>query len=288
MPEALAESKSYLFGGPPTKSLTREGACGILYLKLTSGLGSSHPDSEGSAVARQAKTRAPASEPAPRGGGEIRWVRLPRQDRSRRTLARILDAAEEAISERGAEATNIADITKRARCSTGLFYTRFRDKDELLRCLYERTIGEARATARAVLAPARWTGISPADGIERLARAAVAIYGQRKGILFAFQLQARHDRYLARQIAAWFDELAGLVEGLIESRLDRRVVAAPGATARFAILVVLGLLNQLAWFERVLPARARPEPDDVAREVAGMLAGYFGVTGRMRPARRRS
>ncbi len=70
-------------------------------------------------------------------------VREPLQDRSRRTLKRILDAALHLLEREGPAALTVTGITKRARTSVGSFYARFQGKDDLLRYMGERSLEEA-------------------------------------------------------------------------------------------------------------------------------------------------
>lgn len=62
----------------------------------------------------------------------------PQQSRSRRTLERLVDAAEALFAERGYDGASIGDIVARARCSVGAFYARFRDKESLFLHIHDR------------------------------------------------------------------------------------------------------------------------------------------------------
>ena len=73
-------------------------------------------------------------------------VRSPQQDRSRRTLARLEDAALEILEIEGPEALTLTGLTRAARTSVGSFYARFDGKDELLRYLGERSLEAALAS----------------------------------------------------------------------------------------------------------------------------------------------
>lgn len=70
-------------------------------------------------------------------------LREPRQDRSRRTLRRILEAGLYLLEHEGPEALTITEITKRSRTSVGSFYARFNGKNGLLRYMGERSLNEA-------------------------------------------------------------------------------------------------------------------------------------------------
>jgi len=89
---------------------------------------------------------------------DLEWVRPVRQERSQRTLERLLDAAEAVIRGRGFGETSVADIAARAGCSVGTFYRRFRDKQALLHALDERFAEEFRATMQRAVAAERWEG----------------------------------------------------------------------------------------------------------------------------------
>jgi AcrR family transcriptional regulator len=62
----------------------------------------------------------------------------PQQARSRRTLERLVDAAEALFAERGYDGASIGDIVARARCSVGAFYARFKDKEGLFLHIHDR------------------------------------------------------------------------------------------------------------------------------------------------------
>jgi AcrR family transcriptional regulator len=62
----------------------------------------------------------------------------PQQKRSRESLERLLDAAEEQISSGGIELFTVADVVRRADLSVGAFYARFPDKTALLHAIQDR------------------------------------------------------------------------------------------------------------------------------------------------------
>jgi AcrR family transcriptional regulator len=72
-------------------------------------------------------------------------VRGPRQDRSRRTLRRILDASIFILEHDGPDGLIVTTITKRARASVGSFYARFRGKEDLLRYVGEDALSQSLA-----------------------------------------------------------------------------------------------------------------------------------------------
>lgn len=67
----------------------------------------------------------------------------PKQARTRQQLARILEEADRLFSERGYEATKLADIAAAVPCSMSAIYDRFGGKAELLRYMHRQGTEEA-------------------------------------------------------------------------------------------------------------------------------------------------
>src|SRR4051794_37470005 len=76
--------------------------------------------------------------------------RAPRQERGRRRVDEILDAAEALFVETGPAATSIQDIARRAGASMGSMYHFFPTKESLLEGLRVRHREEARQTLAAM------------------------------------------------------------------------------------------------------------------------------------------
>lgn len=62
----------------------------------------------------------------------------PQQKRSRESLERLLDAAEDEMAAVGIEAFTVANVVRRADLSVGAFYARFPDKRALLHAVQDR------------------------------------------------------------------------------------------------------------------------------------------------------
>jgi AcrR family transcriptional regulator len=67
-------------------------------------------------------------------------MRIPLQDRSRRSLERMLDAGVEALAEAGYDGFSIADVGRRSGVSIGSIYQRFPSKAALFTALQERIL----------------------------------------------------------------------------------------------------------------------------------------------------
>jgi AcrR family transcriptional regulator len=78
-----------------------------------------------------------------------RRVTPPRQERSRATFERILDALEELLRTRRFEDITVRELVERSGTSTGSFYARFPTRETLLPALYDRYDADVHRRARA-------------------------------------------------------------------------------------------------------------------------------------------
>lgn len=88
-------------------------------------------------------TRAPAERPKPR------------QQRSRKTVERVIEAANVEFAERGSSGVTTTSIASRAQVSVGALYRFFPDKQSIARALSNRYLDDARARFLPVLRRAR-------------------------------------------------------------------------------------------------------------------------------------
>ncbi|MCT2397927.1 TetR/AcrR family transcriptional regulator [Novosphingobium mangrovi (ex Huang et al. 2023)] len=77
--------------------------------------------------------------------------KVPRTERGRRTLRKLLDAAAIEFGERGFHEASITGITRRAGTALGSFYTYFDSKDEIFRALVDDLSGKVREAAKNTL-----------------------------------------------------------------------------------------------------------------------------------------
>jgi len=104
----------------------------------------------------------------------LRVRRTPTQARSRRTVQRILDAAEVLVGESGVDAATTRAIADRAGVAAPSLYRFFADRDEVLDAVLERALLDLDAHAEA--AERNWMGTSIEDFIRLELELHVAYY----------------------------------------------------------------------------------------------------------------
>lgn len=120
-------------------------------------------------------------------------MRSPRQSRSRRTLERIVEAAERLLADREFEALTVQEIVARAGVSVGAFYARFETKDALLPLLASRYYDDAVEATATRFAPSCWQGAGLARRVEGLFDALLQVAAERRGLLRAIAKNMRAD-----------------------------------------------------------------------------------------------
>ena len=63
-------------------------------------------------------------------------IATPKQERSRLSFERVLDASLQLLEERGFEAFTVVDVSERSKMSVGAIYSRFGNKESLLRAVH--------------------------------------------------------------------------------------------------------------------------------------------------------
>ncbi len=200
------------------------------------------------------------------------WVRPPQQARSQRSLERILTAAEELIGRQGFANTAVADIVRKAKCSVGTFYARFRDKEALLHVLHEQLAVQAVVTTEAALARV------PSDAsILELARPLIAfvahIYAQRPQLILAVLFRVPNDREIARRAESMNRAIAEKLGELLSTRSEQIAHDDPHRAADFAMRLVFGMLHERYIFGGILEGGLDDEA--FTEEVAQAFTAYL-------------
>lgn len=206
-------------------------------------------------------------------------VRSPRQERSRRTLERVLDATEELLKERPFEDIPVKEIVRLAGTSVGAFYSRFRDKDALLPALYvryDRWVGER---ARRAAAARPWEGVDLAGIVTWMVGEIAALFRHRRYLMRAMTIHARTrpekiDRETRTRRTR---EMSFLREALLERR-DEIGHPEPERAVDLAIFTAAAICRESILFGDAPHAAAtRLTQRELERETVRMVLGFLGA-----------
>jgi AcrR family transcriptional regulator len=212
----------------------------------------------------------PSAVPGP---PPLHWVKPPQQERSQKTLQRVLDAAEAVIVENGLAALTVSEVVRRAGSSVGAFYARFPDKNALLSTLHDRSCGEARATAELALDPERWAGTDVGKMVFEVTRFTAARCVERRELLIAFITLSATDPAYAERRKQTEETMTDLLHVFFRARSADIGHPDLRLAAFVSTRMILGVFEYGAIFHGL----SADELDRFADELARAVLAYLGV-----------
>lgn len=206
---------------------------------------------------------------------ELQWVKRPMQQRSQQTLERILEAAEERIGEVGFDKATVADIAKLADSSVGSFYTRFKDKDALLRVLLDRFVEEVSVTIDSSLRPELWTEASFEFVCQRLIHFMMRMMRQRALLIKAIARVTMQDPELGAFREQLIERTDVGLRSLLEARSERIGCANPEDALRVVSWMCIHLFEASVVQETNYPAGM--SADQCEAELCNMILSYLRI-----------
>lgn len=200
----------------------------------------------------------------------------PRQDRSRRTLERILDATENLLREKPFEDITVAEVVRHAKSSVGSFYARFGSKEGLLPHLYQRYDRELTPRIDRQLRDVQRSNPS----LSELAQWSVAL----------FATIYRRQRWLFRALGLYSRTHPQATGGDLQKRrnaLHRRIAETfaehaakirhpdPIAAVELALFVVAAACREKILFEAPHARATKVSDRELKKELTSMLLAYL-------------
>jgi AcrR family transcriptional regulator len=196
----------------------------------------------------------------------------PQQLRSRRSLDRLLDAAEAVISEVGFERASVTGICRRADLTSGAFYSRFASKQELVGALVERFAAEARTVIDGLQVPPTTLQTT----IRQFVSGLVAFYRRRRDLVCALAASGHADDDDGTSMRELNGATVDYLTELLLVRESDFSTPQPQAAARLGLVAVLATVMEVIVERRMLPAESYPLTDEqLIEELAQLLGAYF-------------
>lgn len=208
---------------------------------------------------------------------KVEWVKPTHQARSQETLERLLDAAEELVSERGFDNATVSEIVRRANSSVGAMYARFNDKDSLLVCLHERFCEQALATTDAALDPSRWEGASIAEIFGTTTPFLVHTYFHKRGLIRAFIARGSSDDRFLERASRVGRAVSDRLIALLMARRDEIKHPDPVLAVDFGLRMTFDTLDHETLFGDFQRGNMKLSRDQLAEELTRAFLSYLGV-----------
>ncbi len=207
----------------------------------------------------------------------VEWVKPTHQARSQETLERLLDAAEELVSERGFDSATVSEIVRRANSSVGAMYARFNDKDSLLVCLHERFCEQALATADMALDPQRWEGSSITDIISTTVPFLTHTYEHKRGLIRAFAARCVSENSFAERASRVGREITEKLILLLLARREEIRHPDPTLAVDFGLRFMFDTLDHETMYGDLQRGKIKFSREQLAEELSRAFLNYLGV-----------
>ncbi len=198
---------------------------------------------------------------------DLKWAQPAHQERSQKMVGRLLDAAEAEIREKGYADASVAEIARRAGCSVGTVYRRFRDKIALLHALDERW-GEAfRATLDDAVASERWEDAPILEILTGYIEFALSQGREQAALQRAALIMASRDASFAARHFELAAELRARLRVLLLARRDEIGHTEPAIAIEFVLEQLRSMLMariEMGPFDRTLFASSDEQFTDEA------------------------
>jgi AcrR family transcriptional regulator len=206
------------------------------------------------------------------------WLLPPRQERSRQTLERILDAAEALFTRKGYENTTLVDVATLAGLSIGSIYRRFPDKDSILQTVHESYCKLRTDEFAEVFDPVHWTDAHITAIIPAIMDFLFDAYRQSPGILCMIEKQRLVNPVVNERATAWNDYVISLIHRVLSVHAGDIPLVDVERASSFLHYVVHRVLAMTVLLEQ---AEARPayrvEDDGFRDQMTRMVLGYLGL-----------
>lgn len=196
-------------------------------------------------------------------------TRAPRQERGRRRVDEILDAAEALVHETGPAACSIQEIARQAGASVGSIYHFFPTKEAIFDALRARHASEVRALAAAMLAHSEeWDRLDLPTFVERVISPFAEFLGRAPAYV-ALATSGTGQRLTSDAVAE-----AELREALLAA-LARRASGSTPAERHLRVDVVMAIVEGISSrMAHAGPPARRRLVAELERAVGGYLATY--------------
>jgi TetR/AcrR family fatty acid metabolism transcriptional regulator len=209
---------------------------------------------------------------------------LPASDPEKRR--RLLHAAIQTFGRRGFHEAKIADIASEAGVAEGTVYLYFRNKEDLLGCVFDETMDEVLTEAREI----RSGPGTAAEKLTALVGRHLSFVGQDRDLASVFQIELRRsarlvERFSRSKLSEYFRLLDGVLrEGIASGELRKEL--EPKIAAR----ILFGAADEIL-SEWLLSGEPKPAAD-AEKLVGTLLRGFLACPNdsmdRRAPRRRRT
>jgi AcrR family transcriptional regulator len=159
------------------------------------------------------------------------WVTPPQQERSRRSLEAVLEAAAQLFTRKGFDSTTIQDISVASGVSTGSIYNRFGSKDSILQIIHDSFSTAVISTIFDDALPSEcWDRASAADVVLNMLDNIFFIFDQYTDLTCLIEQQRQVNPDVAKRAEKWDDLAIEKAWSILRNKVDQIPTGDPKNT----------------------------------------------------------
>ena len=200
-----------------------------------------------------------------------------RQERSRETERRLLDAFREVIAGSGVADATVAEICREAGVGVGTFYGRFRDKEALLAAFFAGYYRQPTAQLDAAFPLDVWRGRPVAEIVAAWIEHRVESFRERGPLIRAVltYTRSRPDPAFRTAAAEFSSLIIDRFTALLEGAAGGIGHPEPRRAAVFLVSTVEALLEELTLYGTIRSPSLAIAEDELVPELTRLARGYL-------------
>ena len=203
------------------------------------------------------------------------FVRAPKQERSRVSFERAVDAAVALLIERRSEAFTLAEVAERAGVSIGSIYGRVDSKDDLLRAAHAREMARIKDENVRAFGDLDTSQDTLDVAVTETIRTMAKLLRSDAKVLAPFMELARHDKTIAEAGKATYAEM---VDGFRAALLIRRheiLHRDPERAVTWSCTVAYSVLARWLGLGDAGEAAEEGKWDDILADLSEMITAFL-------------
>jgi AcrR family transcriptional regulator len=206
-------------------------------------------------------------------------VREPKQERSRQSFDKAVDATVSLLVERRSDAFTLAEVAQRAGVSTGSIYGRVESKSDLIRAAQARETARIREVQKAAFASTGPEAESFDGAVARIIATLGEVLQAEAPVLAPFMMIGNHDPVVAQEGKLGFEDSVELFcAALLTRRADIRH-RDPERAVGWSFTVVYSVLARWLGLGSEPEAAGEGDWEQILADLSEMVTAFLLLPG---------
>jgi AcrR family transcriptional regulator len=204
------------------------------------------------------------------------FVREPKQERSRLSFDKAVDAAVALLVERRSDSFTLAEVAQRAGVSTGSIYGRVDSKEDLIRTAQAREMARIAAEQDEAFGRPAPEGEDLPGAVGRIVRTTAEVLRRHAPVLAPFMILGARDPYIADAGKAGYDQIVGAFSGGLLAHEAEIAHPEPERAVQWSFVVVYSVLARWLGLGSEPEAAGQGDWEQILADLVEMVTAFLG------------